>query len=312
MERRGNILDFRDALPRNKAISVTKRNRPNHNPLIPEIPFFWIVNGPSGVGKTTKIVQLLRSKRGYLKKFDVVKMFNPEAEMDDIWNNCGIKKKNIHTNYDGKLIDDLLERKKKWIRRHKAFRKRLAKMEREQDSDYDSQEEDSDEEGDDDEEDDMLDELAIPKPDQDDWRAPPPTELWIMDDTFGTDLTHPGGPIDRMSTCIRKRLISVILVGHRWLGQITPTMRINATHYSIYEQHNAREFEAICSDLRPYWIDREAFADMINESTKSAHDFFYVNTKAPKEIRFSHNFNMVYAIPVSSQPIPSTRKRKRE
>ena len=327
----GQILHFDRILPRAVAVSAgtvaahAKRkraveDRPHWNPLIPETPFFVVCVGPPQSGKTTILLDLLRKRNGYHKKFNRIYVFNPAAKLDPAYRALKIKPERIITSWDSTLMSDMVERKIRWVEKHldylerqakKRKRKRRRRKQKEEEEEWETHmareiEARSQEESDSDES-----EEEEPGEDEDDWRLPPPTDLYIVDDTYGTDMTNPhrAGALDKLAVFGHKAKINVWFIGHKWKGQVTPCMRDNATHLIFFALNNASEFEAVRQEVCPPWMTAREFAEMFTACTKETYDFLVAFMRRPRQARFSRTFAHLYIVPTVKSQCAGSRAR---
>jgi len=243
-------IDFKGSVKIKKLTETAIRGRDNFHPLLPEIWFFCICIGPSECGKTTVLLNLLKSKAGYKKKFDRVFMFNPYAKTDPIYKQLKLDEDRVYTKWTEEELRGLLKDKQTWVN---------------------------------------------------DWQAgeadiPPPTDLWVIDDSFGTDISSSfkQSVLDEIITVGRKLHINVWMIGHRWKRQISTMMRRQMTHGIFFEMPNRQEYENFRDEVCPPWLSKKDFDQMYTECTMKPKDFLYINFKAPRQLRFSHNFDRIF------------------
>lgn len=238
------------AVPIKKLVETAKRDRKMFHPLIPEPWFFVICVGPSECGKTTVLLNLLKSKDGYRGKFDRVFMFNPYAKHDKIYKDLKLEPERVFTKWTEDDLRKLLTEKNEWVEAWK-------------DGDAD---------------------------------IPPPTDLWIIDDSFGTDISSSfkQSVLDEVITVGRKCHINVWFISHRWKRQMSKMMRNQMTHGIFFEMPNRQEYEDLRDEICPVWLKHKQFDRMYAECTLKPKDFLFVNLKVDKHMRFSHNFDTLY------------------
>lgn len=74
-----------------------------------------IFNGRSGSGKSTLLITLLTHPAMFKGYFDEIHLFAPTGVSDDMFEHLKLKKKNVHTKPDAKLLDAILAKNKKII-----------------------------------------------------------------------------------------------------------------------------------------------------------------------------------------------------
>lgn len=128
---------------------------------------------------------------------------------------------------------------------------------------------------------------------------PPRVDLWLVDDTYGTDMTNPYkiGPLDIIATRGRKIHTSVWFIGHRTKGQVTKTMRSHFTHGIFFRFANAEETDDLISILTPPWMKPKQMRQLYLECTSKPHSFLYFDRKRPDGQQFSCKFDTVLTLP---------------
>ena len=247
-----------------RTISQSKKNRKNYHPLIPEIPFFWVILGGSGTGKSHVVANLLKMKRGYHGKFDRVFVVNPHFSIDKIYKDLGLNESRIFDGEDAlDEIEKLFRQKEQWVKT------------------WDDWNELSEEE-----------QLTTPKP------LPPTNDLVVLDDTFGTDFTGPfkNGPVEKFSTYGRKLKMSCILVAHKLRGQVSPIIRKNKTHMSAFAFRNSDEYQTFVREECPPQVPKKTFEKIYGECTKDPHSFLHIDYSRPEAVRFSKCFEEIFVV----------------
>jgi hypothetical protein len=262
-------IKFDGILPIHK-VSHEPRDRPDWNPLIPETPFFVICIGRSNTGKTTLLVNLLLNKRAYKGKYDRIFVFHPNFHEDSTYRKVKWKNARVFTEWKPEELAELVEDKKEWVRKFNDQQEMFKKR--------------------------KLSHRDLPESEV---ILPPPRDLIIVDDSIASGITNPYkfGPLDKLATSGRKIYTDVWFTAHKWLKQVTPTMRTNATHIIAFDMPDAREYESLRDGVRPSSMKAKRFDDIFRESTKDPYNFLFVDRKKPNELRFSHNFDTPFVIP---------------
>lgn len=86
--------------------------------FLPRYPFSMQLSGPSGSGKTNFLLNLLTNKYMYKDYFHYILIFSPTAgDLDDMYKNLKIPEENFIRKMDKKILEDILENRKKQIKK---------------------------------------------------------------------------------------------------------------------------------------------------------------------------------------------------
>jgi hypothetical protein len=85
--------------------------------IIPKHPFRLILNGTSGSGKSTVLLNLMTKPQFYKDYFDDIYLIAPTAEIDDSFEMLKIKEDHMITNGDISKVEAILENQKENIKK---------------------------------------------------------------------------------------------------------------------------------------------------------------------------------------------------
>lgn len=97
-------------------ICKTKTNSKPMPPPLSDIPFFYILLGPPGCGKTNMWQNLINNKDFYRKQFHQIHVFSNSAHTLDP-KEVGIPKERLHEGFDPVLIQSLMDKDQDELRR---------------------------------------------------------------------------------------------------------------------------------------------------------------------------------------------------
>jgi hypothetical protein len=85
--------------------------------IIPSHPFRCILNGSSGSGKSTVLINLMTKPQFYKGYFDRIVLFAPTAEIDDSFDMLDIEEDDIISNGDVDRLKDIMDEQKAFIKK---------------------------------------------------------------------------------------------------------------------------------------------------------------------------------------------------
>jgi hypothetical protein len=87
--------------------------------VMPRYPFSMMLSGSSGSGKTVLAMNILTKKELYGKYFHYIVVFSPTAgNYDDTYKILNLPPENFISDFNGKMLDDIIEVRKKLIDKH--------------------------------------------------------------------------------------------------------------------------------------------------------------------------------------------------
>lgn len=251
-------IRFDDDELANKVI-VEDRPADGSHPLMPKIPFSWLILGRSGAGKTTMLLNALRS--AYLGKFHETYLFHPMHGVDATYRKgIEIPEDHVYEDWGPQDIENIIERKKE------ETRQLMGKY------------------------DDDMDKVR---------KHQKQTLIIIDDAFGRAEGDpHKKSAITSLINFNRKIGISVVMLAHGFRRQVNNHWRSNATDVSVYELPNAIDYEAFRDEMRAPGVSVRTFDQLFHLATRDKHSFLYVDLRAPPQTRYSRNFNERFVLSI--------------
>jgi hypothetical protein len=125
-----------------------------------------------------------------------------------------------------------------------------------------------------------------------------PSILIVLDDTAGLQASRGKKAImDVIYASDRKHGVSVMNMTQRFRNFLSPQVRWNATHTSIFRLASRDEVEHVMTELCPPDITYKQFMTMYNQAVNAGlGSFFHISRFSPVGNRFSIGFNQLFAI----------------
>jgi hypothetical protein len=125
----------------------------------------------------------------------------------------------------------------------------------------------------------------------------PPAVLMVLDDSTGLQRSLGRmGALDKIYALDRKNNFSVANLSQRYHAQLSPTVRLNATHTSLLRTSTAQELTDFIKDQRPPDISHQQMMSMYNTAVNAGlGSFLHISRFSPVGSRFSIGFDRVFA-----------------
>lgn len=240
------------------------------NPILPKPPYFFLIQGSVGSGKTSLLYSLLRNYQK-INYFDIIYVYNRVKDSDKVWQSFEkykiVKKKNkagkeeeeikyitsveIYNDYDNKQLKDLI---------------------------------------------DSIDEAQTMRRDE---GKRPLNILFVFDDMAYSGITKRASApssLDQLIINRRHYNISIIITSQTYKA-LSMNARTNNLTHMILMKANKKDRELIAEDHNAGEVSTEDFLKMYENVKKSGkYDFLVVDYTDEQERRFKKNFEEVIGL----------------
>lgn len=250
--------------------------------VIPEVPFRWILSGPSRSGKTNLARWMLDHfySKGKKSFFDSIYLLSPTAAIDYTWADLpGLKPENRISRPSESFLVSILDKQKKKIQgstsdtaAQRMSSKSLAKR-----------------------------------------RVKAPKILLIFDDAIAEKMIHSAAFL-KVFIAGRHYLISSMIMSQSYV-KVPRSCRIQATHCCMFPSRNS-ECVRLWEEHGPRQLSKNQFVELVKYATmpsvEDPYPFLYVDCFAPAKTRFRRGLTGTLEISEGGEEEISKPKKKRK